>query len=146
MVGRSPVATLFAVAVACQLATPSTAFAQPSVSVAQARTSASGSVVKPSWQVKKNVVAHIPDMGGLDPRDWFVRLARSDRRYAAVSSKTSNSGYAFLRREPNGRWLLLEDISWGSAGEDLCTVAKLKRASVPKPVRRDFVAAQICYR
>lgn len=86
-------------------------------------------MVKPSWQVKKTVVAHIPDVGGLDPRDWFVRFARSDRRYAAVSSKTFNSGNAILRLEPSGRWVLLRQVSWGSAPEDLCTVAKLMSAT-----------------
>ena len=146
MVGRSIVTTVVAAAVVGQLTSPLTAFGLPSASEAQASTSSAETVVKPSWEVKKTVVAHIPDVGGLDPRDWWVRLARSDRRYAAVISKTFNSGHAFLRREPNGRWVLLRNVSWGSAREDLCTVAKLRSASVPKSVRRDFVTARICYK
>lgn len=146
MVGRAIMTTVAAAAVVVQLASPVTAFGLPSVSEPKASTSSAETVVKPSWQVKKTVVAHIPDVGGLDPRDWWVRLARSDRRYAAVISKTYNSGHAFLRLEPNGRWVLLRNVSWGSSREDLCTVAKLKSASVPKSVRRDFVAARICYK
>ncbi len=122
------------------------AYALPSSNPSWASLSSSKTLAKPSWKVKKTIVAHLPDVGGADPHSYGVLLARSDRRYAVLWVKNTNSGNAFMRRGTSGRWSLLETLSWGTDRDSLCTVAKLKQASIPKSVRRDFVAARVCYR
>ena len=103
--------------------------------------------MKPSPVVKRAIVAQAEaNVGGAYPRNYGVRLARSDRRYAVMWLKNANSGYGFVHRETRGRWSVLDSVSWRTDPDGLCTVAKLRRASVPERVRQDFVAAGVCYR
>ena len=108
---------------------------------------ASNTLVKPSPVVKRAIVAQAEaNVGGAYPRNYGVRLARSDHRYAVMWLKKANSGYGFVHRETRGRWSVLDSVSWRTDPDGLCTVAKLRRASVPERVRQDFVAAGVCYR